>query len=119
FQDWFDEGIVPRDFYYKLADLGLFGISVPEEYGGAGLEAHKFAAIQSEELARAVVTFGGSNVHVGLVLPYLQALATTEQKERYFPKFVSGEEIWAIALTRPGTGAGRAGAETTRTPAPH
>jgi len=118
FQDWFDEGIVPRDFYYKLADLGLFGISVPEEYGGAGLESHKFAAIQSEELARAGVTFGGSNVHVGLVLPYLQALATTEQKERYFPKFVSGEEMWAIAMTEPGTGSDLAGMKSSARKSP-
>src|SRR5699024_8494774 len=149
FQDWFDEGIVPRDVYYKLADLGVFGISVPEAYGGAGrgshkfaasrseeraragapdgrsdrhgghgLESHKFAAIQSEELARAGVPFGGSNVHVGLVLPYLQALATTEQKERYFPTFVSGEEMWAIAMTEPGTGSDLAGMKSSARKSP-
>lgn len=113
FQDWFDDGIVPRDFYYKLADLGLFGIAVPEEYGGAGLDSHKFEAIQSEEIARAGVTFGGSNVHVGLVLPYLKMLATEQQKQRYLPKFVSGEEMWAIAMTEPGTGSDLAGMKST------
>lgn len=113
FQDWFDAGIVPRDFYYKLADLGLFGITVPEEYGGAGLDSHKFEAIQSEEVARAGVTFGGSNVHAGLVLPYLKMLATQEQKQRYLPKFVSGEEMWAIAMTEPGTGSDLAGMKST------
>ena len=38
YEEWYDAGIVPRDFYYKLAELGLFGIEVPEEYGGAGLD---------------------------------------------------------------------------------
>ncbi len=42
FEDWFAAGEVPKELYKKLADLGVFGISVPEEYGGAGLETHKF-----------------------------------------------------------------------------
>ena len=88
FQEWFEAGIVPREFYYKLADLGLFGINVDEEYGGAGINSHKFEAIQSEETARAGVNFGGSGVHVLLGLPYIKALATEEQKQRYLPKFV-------------------------------
>src|SRR4051795_9250302 len=92
YQEWFDAGLVPREFYAKLAELGLFSINVPEEYGGAGLETHKFEAIQYEETARAGVTFGGSGVHVLLALPYIKMLATEEQKQRYLPKFVSGEE---------------------------
>src|SRR4051812_33621162 len=60
YPEWFETGLVPRDFYYKLADLGLFGIEVPEEYGGAGIDSFKYAAIQSEETARAGVSFGGS-----------------------------------------------------------
>ena len=113
FQDWFDAGIVPRDFYYKLADLGVFGINVDEEYGGAGIDSHKFEAIQSEETARAGVNFGGSGVHVLLGLPYIKALATEEQKQRYLPKFVSGEEMWALAMTEPGTGSDLAGMKST------
>ena len=109
FQEWFDAGIVPREFYYKLADLGLFGINVPEEYGGAGLESHKFEAIQYEETMRAGVSFGGSGVHVLLALPYLKMFATDEQKQRYLPKFVAGEEMWALAMTEPGTGSDLAG----------
>ena len=37
YPDWYAAGLVPREFYYKLAELGLFGIEVPEEYGGAGI----------------------------------------------------------------------------------
>src|SRR5436190_16378494 len=72
YDEWFNAGIVPRELYAKLADLGVFGISVPEEYGGAGLDSHKFEAIQYEETARAGVTFGGSGVHVLLAAPSSQ-----------------------------------------------
>lgn len=113
YDEWFDAGIVPRELYGKLAELGLFGISVPEEYGGAGIDSHKFTAIQYEETSRAGVSFGGSGVHVLLALPYLKMLATDEQKKRYFPNFVSGEEMWALAMTEPGAGSDVAGMRTT------
>jgi alkylation response protein AidB-like acyl-CoA dehydrogenase len=113
YAEWFDAGLVPREFYGRLAELGLFGINVPEEYGGAGLETHKFEAIQYEETARAGVTFGGSGVHVLLALPYLKMLGTEEQKQRYLPKFVTGEEMWALAMTEPGTGSDLAGMKST------
>jgi len=113
YDEWFAAGIVPKELYGKLAELGLFGISVPEEYGGAGLESHKFYAIQYEEAARAAVTFGGSGVHVLLALPYIKMLATEEQKKRYLPSFVEGTEMWALAMTEPGTGSDLAGMRTT------
>lgn len=113
YQEWFEAGIVPRDFYFKLAELGLFGINVDEEYGGAGLDTHKFEAIQYEEASRAGVTFGGSGVHVLLALPYLKMLGTQEQKDRFLPKFVAGEEMWALAMTEPGTGSDLAGMKST------
>ncbi|PBC77061.1 acyl-CoA dehydrogenase [Streptomyces sp. TLI_235] len=111
--DWLAAGQAPREFYYKLAELGLFGINVPEEYGGAGMDTHTFEAIEYEETTRAGVTFGGSGAHVMLGLPYIKMLATDEQKKRYLPKFVSGEEMWAIAMTEPGTGSDLAGMKTT------
>jgi len=113
YQEWHEAGIVPRDFYYKLAELGLFGIEVPEEYGGAGLTSFKYNAIESEELARAGVSFGGSAVHVALCLPYIMKLGTEEQKKRWLPKFISGEMMFAIAMTEPGTGSDLAGMKTT------
>ncbi len=113
YQEWYDAGIVPRDFYLKLAELGLFGIEVPEEYGGAGINSFKFAAVQYEETARAAVSFGGSGVHVALCLPYLLNLGTPEQLARWMPGFVSGEEMYAIAMTEPGAGSDLAGMRTT------
>ncbi|MBP6995592.1 MAG: acyl-CoA dehydrogenase family protein [Phycicoccus sp.] len=113
YEEWYQAGIVPRDFYYKLAELGIFGIEVPEEYGGAGLETIKFEALIAEETARAGVTFGASGVHVLLCLPYIMSLATDEQKARWLPPFVAAEEMWAIAMTEPGTGSDLAGMKTT------
>ncbi len=113
YEDWYAEGVVPREFYYKLAGLGLFGIEVPEEYGGAGIKSFKYNAIESEELARAGVSFGGSGVHTALCLPYLLKLATKEQKERWLPPFISGDMMFAIAMTEPGTGSDLAGMRTT------
>ncbi len=71
---------MPREFYYKLAGLGLFGIEVPEEYGGAGITSFKYNAVESEELALAGVSFGGSGVHTALCLPYILKLGTEAQK---------------------------------------
>ncbi|MFI1918726.1 acyl-CoA dehydrogenase family protein [Nocardia sp. NPDC020380] len=113
YDEWYQAGIVPREFYYKLADLGVFGIEVPEEFGGAGIESFKFQTILIEETARAAVSFGGSSVHVGLCLPYLKKLATDEQKRRWLPGFVTAEIMFAIAMTEPGTGSDLAGMRTT------
>ena len=113
YPEWYDAGVVPREFYYKLAGLGLFGIEVPEEYGGAGIKSFKYNAVESEELARAGVSFGGSGVHTALCLPYLLNLATDAQKERWLPPFIAGDMMFAIAMTEPGTGSDLAGMRTT------
>ncbi|GCD88120.1 acyl-CoA dehydrogenase family protein [Nocardioides sp. LS1] len=113
YDEWFTAGMVPRDLYLKLGELGVFGVSVPEEYGGAGLTTYKFTAVEYEEIARIGVLLGGSSAHVLLALPYLKMLATDEQKQRYLPRFVSGEEMWALAMTEPGAGSDLAGMRTT------
>jgi alkylation response protein AidB-like acyl-CoA dehydrogenase len=113
YDDWYASGIVPREFYHKLGELGVFGIEVPEEYGGAGIESYKFQAVLSEETNRAAVSFGASGAHVTLCLPYLQAYANEEQKQRWLPGFVSGDIMFAIAMTEPGTGSDLAGMRTT------
>jgi alkylation response protein AidB-like acyl-CoA dehydrogenase len=115
YEEWYAAGIVPRDFYVKLGELGVFGIEVPEEYGGAGITSFKYTAVMTEEVARAAVSFGGSGVHTALCLPYILGLGTEEQKRRWLPPFVTGEQMWAIAMTEPGTGSDLAGMRTTAT----
>ncbi|WP_026328669.1 acyl-CoA dehydrogenase family protein [Streptomyces sulphureus] len=113
YQEWSEQGYVPRELYRKLGALGVFGIEVPEEYGGAGETSFKFNAVLSEETARAGVSFGGSSVHTALCLPYLLKYGNEEQKKRWLPRFVSGETMTAIAMTEPGTGSDLAGMKTT------
>ncbi|MGR3934312.1 MULTISPECIES: acyl-CoA dehydrogenase family protein [Streptomyces] len=113
YEEWREAGQAPRDFYKKLGELGIFGIEVPEEYGGAGETSFKFNAVITEECARAGVSFGGSSVHTALCLPYILKYANEEQKQRWLPSFVSGDLMTAIAMTEPGTGSDLAGMKTT------
>lgn len=113
YHEWEQQGYVPRELYKKLGELGVFGIEVPESYGGAGEMSFKFSAVISEECARAGVSFGGSSVHTALCLPYLLKYANEEQKQRWLPPFVSGDLMTAIAMTEPGTGSDLAGMNTT------
>lgn len=111
--EWEKQGHVPREFYLRLGELGLHGINVPEEYGGAGETSYKFNLVIAEEVARAGVSFGAYSIHTNLVRPYLLAFATEEQKRRWMPGFVSGEMMGALAMTEPGTGSDLAGIATT------
>ncbi|MFE2446378.1 acyl-CoA dehydrogenase family protein [Streptomyces sp. NPDC059426] len=113
YDQWREAGQAPRDFYKKLGELGVFGIEVPEEYGGAGETSFKFNAVITEETARAGVSFGGSSVHTALCLPYLLKYADEEQQRRWLPSFVTGDLMTAIAMTEPGTGSDLAGMKTT------
>ncbi|MDT0308485.1 acyl-CoA dehydrogenase family protein [Streptomyces sp. DSM 44917] len=113
YPEWEEAGHPPREFLLRLGELGVFGIQVPQEYGGAGEESYKYYAVVAEETARAGVSFGSTGVHTSLVLPYVLAYANEEQKKRWLPGFVTGELMTAIAMTEPGTGSDLAGMATT------
>ena len=115
FPEWERQGHPPRDFYRRLGELGVLGIQVPAEYGGGGEPSFKYAAVVTEECARAAVTFGNYGVHSNLILPYFLEHATEEQKQRWLPGFCSGELMTAIAMTEPGTGSDLAGIRTQAT----
>jgi acyl-CoA dehydrogenase len=113
FSDWEKAGAPPRDFYRRVGELGIIGIQIPEEYGGAGQASFKFNAVLSEEVFRAKVGLGSLRVHMDLVLPYLLRYANNEQKQRWLPGIASGDVMTAIAMTEPGTGSDLAGITTT------
>ncbi|QNS02967.1 acyl-CoA dehydrogenase family protein [Streptomyces xanthii] len=110
--DWEQQGHPPRDFYRRLGELGVLGIQVPEEFGGAGETSFRFAAVAAEETSRAGVSFGNYSVHANLILPYLMTYATQEQKERWLPGFATGDLMTAIAMTEPGAGSDLANIQT-------
>jgi acyl-CoA dehydrogenase len=112
YEEWEREGRVPKDFYRKLGELGVFGMEVPEEYGGAGMSSIRYEAVMVEEQSRAAITFGGGGVHAGLCLGYLLRYASEEQKQRWLPQFITGETMYAIAMTEPGIGSDLAGVRT-------
>ncbi|MEV6104028.1 acyl-CoA dehydrogenase family protein [Streptomyces sp. NPDC051940] len=112
YDQWLQDGRVPRELYRKLGALGVFGIEVPQEYGGSGIDDYRYQAVVAEETARAGVGLGSASVHTTLVLPYLMKFGTDEQKKRWLPGFASGDIMTAIAMTEPGSGSDLAGMTT-------
>ncbi|MEU4542382.1 acyl-CoA dehydrogenase family protein [Nonomuraea dietziae] len=110
---WEKDGIVPREVWKKAGELGMFGFSVPEEYGGAGITDFRYNAVIVEEIIRTGASGLGFSLHNDVMAPYLVDLTNDEQKQRWLPGFVTGELITAIAMTEPGAGSDLQGIRTT------
>jgi acyl-CoA dehydrogenase len=104
-ETWEEEGAVPREMLNEMGKLGFFGLRIPEHHGGIGL-GHLASVVFAEELGRS--TSGGVAitilVHTDLAAPYVTNFGSDAQKERWLPKFASGEMITAIAVTEPDAG---------------
>jgi alkylation response protein AidB-like acyl-CoA dehydrogenase len=113
YDQWEKDGIAPRSLFSGLGDLGIFA-SVPEAYGGAGVNDFRYNAVVLEESAYAGVgpAFVGPTLQSDICMPYLLELTTNEQKERWLPKVATGESIVAIAMTEPGAGSDLSGIRT-------
>jgi acyl-CoA dehydrogenase len=112
FDDWERVGHPPRSFWKRAGELGLLGISVPEEYGGGGIESFKFSAIIAEEAQYAGLTIGGVRVHTDICMPYFLQYCTEEQRRRWLPSLASGDAVAAIAMSEPGAGSDLKGMST-------
>ncbi|GAA4530407.1 acyl-CoA dehydrogenase family protein [Nonomuraea ferruginea] len=110
---WEKDGIVPRDVWKMAGEVGMFGFSVPEEYGGAGIKDFRYNAVIVEELIGKGASGLGFSLHNDVMAPYLVDLTDDGQKQRWLPGFVSGELITAIAMTEPGAGSDLQGIRTT------
>lgn len=114
YAQWEKEGHVSRELWRKAGQQGFLGLQVPEEYGGAGVDDYRYSVIMMEEVTRANVgsAGGGMNLHNDIVIPYILAYATPEQKQRWLPAMCAGELISAIAMTEPDTGSDLAAVRT-------
>jgi alkylation response protein AidB-like acyl-CoA dehydrogenase len=109
---WHVQGIVDREAYTKAGEMGLLLMWADEKYGGAGVSDFRYEQVLIEENAKYGDAGFFMTLHNRLVGPYLGELGTDEQKQRWLPKCVSGDQILAVAITEPGGGSDVAGLRT-------
>ncbi len=110
-RQWEEEGRYPHEIVDRMKAMGLFGITVPEEFGGLALDMVSFTIV-FEELARAWMGIGGIIGSHSLATFMIAHHGTDEQKRRYLPDLATGERRTAIALTEPDAGSDLQGIKT-------
>jgi isovaleryl-CoA dehydrogenase len=96
--------VFPRDLWPRMGQLGLHGITVEEEFGGSGL-GYLEHCVAMEEVSRASASVGLSyGAHSNLCVNQIRRNGTAEQKRRYLPGLISGEQVGALAMSEPGAG---------------
>jgi alkylation response protein AidB-like acyl-CoA dehydrogenase len=113
---WDREHGFPRELFGKFAELGLLGVCIPEEYGGAGADFLSYILVL-EELSRADAGVGVTvAVHTSAVTLPILRFGTDEQRSRFVPPLARGEAIGAFALTEPEAGSDAGSLRTAATP---
>ena len=108
------EHTIPRDLWLEAGKQGFFGLTIPEEFGGAGIEDYRFNAVLAEELSKFTAAVASCfGIHSDITAPYIVALGTEEQKQRWLPGVVAGEKILSIGMTEPNGGSDLAALKTT------
>jgi len=113
FREWDRRGEMPREFLEELKSFGLFGLVIPEQYGGLGFGSAAYSRVLQE-----VSRYDGSvaltvGAHSSIGMRGLLLFGTESQKQRWLPRLATGELIAAFCLTEPGAGSDAAGVKTT------
>lgn len=99
------EHSIPREVWLEAGKQGFFGLTIPEEFGGAGIDDYRFNAVLAEELSKFNVAVSSCfGIHADITAPYIVALGTDEQKQRWLPQVATGEKILSIGMTEPNGG---------------
>ena len=105
----------PKDLWTKLGDIGVLGITVEEEYGGAGM-GYLEHVVALEEISRASAAVGLSySAHSNLCVNQLRLNGNKEQKKKFLPELISGEKVGALAMSETGAGSDVVGMKTIAT----
>ena len=109
---WERDGIVDREVWAKAGAQGLLGLQLDEAYGGGGTPDFRYNVVIGEELTRRGVYGPAFTLFNDMIVPYLAASASEEQRQRWFPGLCSGATIAAIAMSEPGAGSDLQGIRT-------
>jgi alkylation response protein AidB-like acyl-CoA dehydrogenase len=110
---WDESQEFPRDLFRKMGEMGMMGILVPEEYGGAGLGYYEYNAV-IQEISKVCGSIGLSlAAHNSLCTNHILTFGNQAQKEKWLPKLATGEWLGAWGLTEPGTGSDAGNMQTT------
>jgi butyryl-CoA dehydrogenase len=113
---WDRDRHFPRDLFTRLGELGLMGVCVPEEHGGAGADFVSYILVL-EQLSQADAGVGVTvAVHTSAATLPILSFGTNEQKERFVPPLAAGETLGAFALTEPDSGSDAGSMRTTAVP---
>lgn len=112
YEEWEKKRLVPVEFWRKLGEMGFLCPQVEEKYGGLGLD-FSYGVIIGEEMERVGAGLTGVGLHNDIVVPYIEAYGTEEQKEKWLPGCITADFITAVAMTEPGTGSDLANIQTT------
>ena len=102
---------IPMEIIGKMAELGVFGLTIPEEYGGMGMPKAAMCVV-SEELSRAYIGVGSLGTRTEIAAELILGGGTEEQKQRFLPRLASGEILPTAVFTEPNTGSDLANLRT-------